>query len=381
MTNSPLLYLFSSNIRPLYEQDILDVVAAPAGGLYQFRYERRWVDPVGRERWLSLPQGTPVLVHFSLQQPARYHDPVFFPVRRGTVKRTFAQGETLFVEFLLGDLVALPEPAKGESGRPDFAAETHAYRSYLERKEAPRPYSFSAGLGPNILSAPESPLDLSSDQVTLFERTTKYLQPTLSFSDARFLRFLCLGPRGKQLDLAPDADGVFSLEGGTTYTLELFHHQPVEVTSEDSFTVSVDGGIIRIIGRAGFDIGSRYDRIAIAFHAAQSDKYEARETVLVIEPTEGVKGPQLRLHLRVEPPSTKLLAGSVLSTAALAVLGSASLLPVSTALKAVLIVTAVVTIAALSFFGLYVSALAGFKFPGLASGTGSSAGGGTTTSA
>jgi hypothetical protein len=200
----PLLFLFSSNIRPLYEQDILDVLAAPAGGLYQFRYERRWVDPTAREHWLSLPEGTPVLVHFSLQQRARYHEAVFFPIRRGTVKRVFAEGETLFVEFLLGDLVGLHEPAKREGDRADFAAETRSYANYLAEQGVPRPYEFSAGLGPDILSDSVAPLDLASDQVTLFERITKYLQPTDSFRDARFFRFLRLGPRGEDADVEPE---------------------------------------------------------------------------------------------------------------------------------------------------------------------------------
>jgi hypothetical protein len=143
----------------------------------------------------------------------------------------------------------------------------------------------------------------------------------------------------------------------------LFHHQPVEVTSEDSFDISVDGAIIRIIGRAGFDVGSRYDRIAIPFHAVQSERYEARETVLVIEPTDGARGPELRLHLRVEPPSKKLLAGSIGSALALGVLGSAALLPIATLWQVLLVVAAALTIAVLSFFGLYVSALAGLKLP------------------
>jgi hypothetical protein len=214
LSEPSLLFLFSSNIRPLYEQDILDVIAAPTGGLYQFRYEQRWIDPVGRDRWLSLPAGAPVLVHFSLQQPARYHEAVFFPVRRGTVKRTFAEGETLFIEFLLGDLVCLPEPAKKEDGIPDFAAETRKYTGYLAEKRVPHPYEFSAGIGPDILADQSSPLDRAADQVSLFERLTKYLQPTDSFRNARFFRFLRLGPRGEEVDLAPDGDGVFRLEGG-----------------------------------------------------------------------------------------------------------------------------------------------------------------------
>jgi hypothetical protein len=100
--------------------------------------------------------------------------------------------------------------------------------------------------------------------------------------------------------------------------------------------------------------------------------------VLVIDPAEPVKDPQLRLQLRVDPPSKKLLAGSLASTAALGAIGFAALLPIGTLWQVLIIVAAVITIAVLSFFGLYVTALAGVKIPSLTSG---SAGGTATTTA
>lgn len=364
MSSQQVLYLFSSNIRPLYEQDILDVLAAPSGGVYQFRYEKRWVGPDRGATWLTIPEGTPVLVNFSMQQQARYYDPVFFPIRRGTVKRTFAEGDALFVEFLLGDLVCLPEAERDEQGRLQLAAETAKFTSHLALKSVPHPYEASAGLGSDIFDV-DGPLDFEADQITIFDRLTRYLQPTDSFRDARFLRFLRLAARGENDSVNPDHDGVFHLVAGTTYTLELFHHQPVEVTREDSFLVSVDNAIIRVIGRAGFEIGSRYDRIAIPLHAVQSDRYEARETVLVIEPGHGVRGPQLRLRLRVDPPAKRLVAGTVGSTLALGILGSVALWPVATAARVGAIVFALALIAGLNLLGLYSSALASAKWPSL----------------
>lgn len=378
MSNQQVLYLFSSNIRPLYEQDILDVLAAPTGAIYQFRYEKRWIGPDHGAKWLTLPAGTPVLVNFSMQQQARYHAPVFFPIRRGTVKRTFAEGDALFVEFILGGLVCLPEPKRDDQGRLLLADEVATYRNYLAEKSVPQPYGFSAGLGQNIFSDANSPLDDSVDQITVFDRLTRYLQPTDSFRDARFYRFLRLAPRGKRDSIIPDTDGVFHLVGGTTYSLELFHHQPIDVTREDAFVISVDDAIIRVIGRPGFEIGSRYDRIAIPFHAVQSDRYEARETVLVIDPAENVRGPQLRLQLRVDPPAGKLVAGTILSTAALAVLGSVALWPVANAWRGVAIGAALVVIAALNLLGLFASALASAKIPSLSTSSGGSAPAGAT---
>lgn len=369
MTEPQLLFLFSSNIRPLYEQDVLDVLAAPSGAVYRFRYENRWIEPDSRERWLNLGTDTEVLVHYSLQQRARYHEPILIPIRRGGIRQTFAEGGTLFVEFALGDYVTLPEPVRTDDGVLDMAAEARRYTDYLAEKDVPRPYSSSAGLGFDVLRDSASPLDLTADQVAAFERLTKYLNPTDSFRDARFYRFLRLSARDDDTELMPGTDGVIEVEGGRTYTLELFHYQPAEVTTASSFSVSVDGSIIQIIGRAGFDVGSRYDRIPIPLVAVQSERYESRETVLVVEPDAGVHGPELRLPIRVQPPTKKLVAGTFLSAAALVLVGSASLFPIATGWKVLMIVVAVAVVSILSFFGLFVSALGALKIPSLGGGS------------
>ena len=49
-------------------------------------------------------------------------------------QQTFAEGGTLFVEFVLGNLVSLPDPSKRGDGRPDFAGQTHKYAEYLENE-------------------------------------------------------------------------------------------------------------------------------------------------------------------------------------------------------------------------------------------------------
>src|SRR4051812_47467556 len=101
------LYLYSSNIRPLYEQDILDLLAAPPGAHYQFRYDERYLNKEAKESWLNL-RGTPVLVHYSLQQRARYHDPAFIPVRCGSVVEASRVGRLHVLTFSLANYVSLP---------------------------------------------------------------------------------------------------------------------------------------------------------------------------------------------------------------------------------------------------------------------------------
>jgi len=105
------------------------------------------------------------------------------------------------------------------------------------------------------------------------------------------------------LDSALEIDsstGMFSLQAGKTYELVLFHHQPSDVTSPEKFTISVDGEILRVIGRNTFEISSRYDLVTLPIHAVESEKYESRDTVLVVEPERPVQGATLNIPIRVK---------------------------------------------------------------------------------
>jgi hypothetical protein len=99
------LYLFSSNRSPLYSQDILNVLAAPDGLHYKFRYDEEYVEDATAQAWETLQAGTRVLVVFSLQQAARFQPAVFMPIRLGKLVRTWKLGTRYFVEFALEKLV------------------------------------------------------------------------------------------------------------------------------------------------------------------------------------------------------------------------------------------------------------------------------------
>jgi hypothetical protein len=246
-----------------------------------------------RAEWLGLT-GKVALIHFSLQQEAKFHDPAFIPVRLATVRRAFLLGDIHVLELNLRAYVALPEPPPGE-GEANLAQRVREYARYLEDRGIPRPYGPSAGLGENILVNEDVPLERDGDEMRLFSRTCRILQRTQSFRTARFYRFLRLTEKkGNGTDKVVDESGVFILDGGRTYELALAHQQPADVPQPERFSVSVDGSIVRLIGRQEFEIASMYDIITIPFYAVESPTYDARDTVLVIEP-ETTQGARLRL--------------------------------------------------------------------------------------
>ncbi len=99
-----VLYLFSSNYRGRYLQDVLNVLCLPPGFVYHFRYERKWVDAeiwrsVDKEE--SLPIKVCVIFVDRHGEREPYREPVFHPVRAGERIKVELDGDVLHVYFRL----------------------------------------------------------------------------------------------------------------------------------------------------------------------------------------------------------------------------------------------------------------------------------------
>jgi hypothetical protein len=296
-TGSRRLYLFSSDQSPLYAQDILNVLAAPAKQRYTFRYADRYLDDGLADAWHQL-QDTPILVIFSMQQRAQYMAPAFIPIRAGRVVRTSVEGESHFVDFELGGYASLAEPEKRD-GKEQFSERVHTFADAL-RGVTRTPYEVSASLGEPLL---DDALDADPDQTVLFGRIGRYLANANAFRNAHFLRVLGIKPTGrpdgKRLTVTSD-DPTYKLRAGTTYDLELFHARPSAPSRPEPFTVDVDGVTLRTIGRAGFDVSSRYDLVTLRLVATDAGGLDDRDTVVDIAPGPGVQGPNVALPVRVQ---------------------------------------------------------------------------------
>jgi hypothetical protein len=308
------LYLFSSSRSTLYEQDILNVLAAPCGSTYTFRYDDEVVDAEAKEKWGAL-EGTLVLVLFSIQQEAQYHEPAFVPIRRGTVTSTDKVGSRFFVDFRVEGYMGLPEPPKGQTDA--YGNKVRAFTGEVREAARVTPYTASASLGMPLQHQ-------DGEQNVLFEHISTYLSHTDSFRHARFVRFLRLIEAGATADeelALKDRPTGFELEAGRTYSLELVHSQREELSRPESFGVNVDGSVVQILGRAGFDVASRYDRPTIQLHAPQNQTLERRSTVMVVEPVPPVQGPRIEIPITVKPDRARIgviSAGQVVALLALA---------------------------------------------------------------
>jgi hypothetical protein len=123
------------------------------------------------------------------------------------------------------------------------------------------------------------------------------------------VRFLAIRGTGQQATVRPTADGVFELDAGRTYDLELVHAQRAAPLTPEPYSVDVDGTAIHAIGRAGFDIASRYDRVVVRLSTTQAAGLEDRQTVVTIHPSKAVmQGAGIEIPVRVKANRNRALA-------------------------------------------------------------------------
>jgi hypothetical protein len=344
-----LVYLFSSDTSPQYERDILNVLAAPKGARWVFRYSRDIVAPELRAVWGSASlEDAPGLVCFSLQQREQYFDPAFIPIRRVRIKRTRVNGSQHLVAFELGDLVTLPAES------PDHLdKQVRGFTNWVRGNvpDSNVPYESSLGRGASVL---ESGLvwDNATEMANIFERATAFLSGTDSFRATRFVRFDSIAQNGQTVwSEFGDKDKV-ELTAGQTYQLRLVHYQPNAIADRQAFAINVGEDLVQIIGEPRFEVASRYDEIDIILHSQSLAGIAHRNTILVIEPYAGVDGPRIELPLQIAPPTTRTVMSVLAPVGVLAAVGLPSALNASTTLKVALVIVGVLAAAILQLFGI-----------------------------
>jgi hypothetical protein len=328
---NPVLLLFSSNIRPLYEQDILDVLGAPKGTQYKFRYASEYLNVEAERAWQT-PEltGTRTLVVFSIQQAAKYHDPAFIPVREGVVIDSNRNGNLRFVTFELRDYASLGVLPMVKPARPDLGAEVRRFTEILSEHKAGEkkncPYDCSAALVEDPLPKASPALHLSKGSgIGPFGDAATYLAQTQSFRNARFVT--CQGvSRPSDTPMVPGG-GIYEVDAGASYELVIMHSQPSSIEDVSPFVVSTDGDLVRVIGRAGFDVASTYDIVRVPIHVG--DATELRETVVAVQPASNVQGPSISLRLRIKPRSR--MGAAAVTASFIGLTGAAGLIPASNA--------------------------------------------------
>jgi hypothetical protein len=328
-----VLYLFSSNVQPLYVQNVLNFIASPRGAHHMLRYDETWVACETRDAWSNNQlTGKPALLHFSLQHPEQFIEPAFIPIRAGVVHRSWKEGSVYFVKVEMRDDVALKPPAKGialepwEEGHAD-ARQVKAYTRLLDEQEIPHPYPSSAAWSVDHREQAKDLVDFDLSPPDALRRHVRFLASIESFSETRFVRLLALRDvdADSAVRMTKDDPPAYALVGGRTYRAEFFSYEPKGITSPSRFELTADDTVVTFVGYAGFEIASRYDRPEVLVHTATPANGQTLRTVLAVRPSAGVRGPRLDLPISVKAKWRSAVLASVLSALVLGLLAAAAM--------------------------------------------------------
>ena len=313
----PWLWLFSSNQRALYAQDVSNVAALPAGAKYQFRYKERWVHDALKADWRNKKLvGCDVIVVFSYQHTSHFHPPAFIPVRLAKVADTEVEGTVFVIKFEVTQQVSLPESAEGGDFSPGALVRqfSRAAEALMEGVHPGGTHNRSAVLAPS----PEPLLSLSQPGSDRWERTVDYLAASTAFPDHLFFRITELREVGGTKPLVPKA-GKFELVAGKTYELGLSHYQPTPPSELRRLEVVTDPEVLDIHGSTTVTISSGYDAIRVRFHAAYRDN--PKDSTLTVEASSGSHGSRAPLNVRVLPPKNEKVFRGVAGAAVILLAG------------------------------------------------------------
>lgn len=293
------LWLFSSNRRALYAQDVSNVAALPVGARYRFRYRRTWVGATARRGWEQDVLGdADALVVFSFQHEAHLHPPAFIPVRAARVVGSEIVGSFFVVDFEIGDHTTLPPHSRGSDDLPSLGKRVQTFTRAAERildeghpgGEPDKSAVF--GLPPTDHVQAHPPAGEA------WERIVEQLAASGAFPNYLFFRVDALREvGGAALSMS---EGQYDLTAGKTYELQLAHYQPEPFPTRRQLSIVVDDEAVSVHGGKSVAVTSGYDSVRIRFHASYRD--EPVDTTVTIEPGPGEDGSRVVLPLRISPP-------------------------------------------------------------------------------
>jgi hypothetical protein len=296
------LWLFSSNRRALYAQDVSNVAALPAGARYRFRYRRTWVGASARTEWeQDALQGAETLVVFSFQHEAHLHPPAFIPVRAGRVLDSEIVGSFFVVDFEIGDHTTLPPHARGNDDLPSLGKRvqsfTRAAEEILKEGHPGGDPDRSAVFGP----PPTAHVENNPPLGEAWERIVEQLAASGAYPNHLFFRVGAFSEVGGA-DLAM-SQGQYNLTAGKTYEVQLAHYQPEPFSARRQLSIVVDDHAISVHGGKSVAVTSGYDSVRIRFHASYRD--EPVDTTMTIEPGPTEEGSRVVLPMRISPPKSE----------------------------------------------------------------------------
>lgn len=240
------LTLFTSDSRPRYATDILNVLALPIGAFYHFRYEAKYLtSEIQNEFENQTPEGTRVLIVFRDETAAE--SPFMVPVRWATVNSVERISDFYVIRFCLE---GYPVFSKDYTGSKEDI-QLLCGRFLLQFSEASRHLPVQLGLTPLV------ELRSTADKNSWIEAVKRLAQHG-TFSTSHFVRIAGITDRrGKNLRLSVDGEYILTEWQYAVLQLDYFavnygpHRAELKLTS--------DPKLVRVASIGSITLDSRYD--------------------------------------------------------------------------------------------------------------------------
>lgn len=312
------LWLFSSNRRALYAQDVSNVAALPPGSRYTFRYRRHWVGDAARALWeRDTLTGRSVLVVFSFQHPEHFHPPAFVPIRTGRVVASEIVGSFFTVEFEVGDYLPLRPHRRSSEDLPTMGERVRAFSREAEEVLHEGHPGDALNKSAVVSPAPLRLVDANPPKDEAWERVVEHLASSGSYPRHLFLRLLSINnTKGEAVKCI---GGCYELTAGDAYELRLTHYRPQNGDERRVVRLDIDTALLTFQGSEDLSVTSGYDAVRIRFTAPYRD--EPIESVVALAPSDGDPGSRVEVKIRVVPPTSEKAFRMGLATLAIAAAG------------------------------------------------------------
>ena len=243
----------SSGSRPQYPDDVFRALALPGGAAIQFRYDKRYLtqatctaveknDAAGQEA---------LIVY--VDQAAQDMPPGFVPCRYAKIKSVAEHGTTVSIELVVDDYA--------------YADNLASFTQWLGQNlpnDLPKPHDGKIE-GKYFLKASHPPASpVRTRQLKDWEQIVVQLAGRSDFTDEScFFTVRDIAVKGKPI---ASSDGMFKLDGGTTYEMRIYHYHPEKFAKHLQLQMSVaDGCGISMLTNPTIRIDSRYDQKFVRF--------------------------------------------------------------------------------------------------------------------
>lgn len=251
------LTLFTSDSRPRYATDILNVLALPCGFPYHFRYDTKYISSELKNEFENLsPAGTKLMIAFKDESVTSIDTPFMVPIRWAVLQNIELLPDFYIVNFTLDGYPVYSKEYTVEKAA--IADQCRKYLGQIPTGTCNLPVQF--GLTPFV------ELRTTSERAGWID-VAKRLALHENFSVTHFLRIAeILDENGRRLQVTSEGELILHEQQYARIRIDYFALNFGSQLSE--LMITGDSSLLRVASRPDIPLDSRYDSTKVLIHGS-----------------------------------------------------------------------------------------------------------------